>query len=160
MFAVIGATPTRSSNPRWTRAWKCGATVTLDDSANPDAWLRRAEKNLAHAAAPMGEGVETECYYAQQAAEMAVKAVYVAVGIPHPHSHDIGELLDGLKERGVSVPDAVNAADDLTMHAARSRYPGVTNATENDRVEAVRLARAALDWAKIESARQRGKVNE
>ena len=134
--------------------------MTLDDSANPQAWLGRAEKNLAHADAPMGEGVETECYYAQQAAELAVKAVYVAAGIPHPHSHDIGELLDGLKERGFSVPDAVSAADELTVHAARSRYPGVTNATENDRVEAVRLARAALDWAKTEAARRRGAGGE
>ena len=130
--------------------------MTLNDSANPDAWIQRAEKNLAHADSPMGEGVETECYYAQQAAEMAVKAVYVSAGIPHPYSHDIGELLDGLKARGISAPEEVCAADELTVHAARSRYPGVTNATEKDRVEAVRLARAALDWAQSEIARRRG----
>ena len=58
--------------------------MTFKDSTDPDAWLRRAEKNLAHADAPMGGG------------EM-------------------------------------------------------TNATEKDRVEAVRLVRAALDWTKSRS---------
>ena len=131
--------------------------MTFDDSTDPDAWLRRAERNLAHADAPMGEeGVETECFYAQQAAEMAVKAVYVAAKIPHPYTHDIGELLLGLEKRGVFIPDGVGETDQLTLYAARSRYPGATNAVETDRVEAVRLARAALDWAKTEIARQRG----
>ena len=36
----------------------------------------------------------------------------------------------------------------------------MTNATEKDRVEAVRLARAALDWAKAEVIRQRGGTDE
>ena len=135
--------------------------MTFKDSTDPDAWLRRAEKNLAHADAPMGGGeMEPECFYAQQAAEMAVKAAYVAAGIPHPYIHDIGELLDGLEARGFSVPDAVKEADDLTVYAAISRYSNATNATEKDRVEAVRLARAALDWAKSEVIRQRGGTDE
>ena len=120
----------------------------------PDAWLRPAKQYLAHANAPMGAGdVETECFYARQAAEMAVKAVYVASEIPHPDTCNIGELLRGLKARGVSMPDEMSATVKLTAY---SRYPGATNAVETDRVEAVRLARAALDWAKTEIARQRG----
>ena len=135
--------------------------MTFKDSTDPDAWLRRAESNFAHANAPMSRGgAETECFYAQQAAEMAVKAVYVAAETAHPYTHDIGELLDGLKDLDFSVPDAVNAARQLTVYAAISRYPGVTNATEKDRVEAVRLARAALDWAKSEVIRQRGGMDE
>ena len=81
---------------------------------------------------------------------MAVKAVYVAMKIPHPYTHEIRELLEGLEQQGVSVPEDVRAADELTVHAVVSRYPGTTNATEKDRVKAVRLARAVLNWAKGE----------
>ena len=124
--------------------------MTFDESANPDAWLRRAEANLTRTGSPADEYAEIECFHAQQAAEMAVKAVYVAMKIPHPYTHEIRELLDGLQREGVFVPDAVWDADDLTVHAVISRYPGATNATEKDRVKAVRLARAVLNWAREE----------
>ena len=119
------------------------------DSTDPDAWLRYAERNFAHAEMRPGKGsAEVECFCAQQAAEMAAKAVYVAMKIPHPRVHDIGKLLDGLKQRGVAVPDAVDAADNLSVYGVSFRPP--TNATEKEHVEAVRLARAVLNWAKGE----------
>ena len=124
--------------------------MTFDESVNPDAWLRRAEANLTHTGSPAGEYAGIECFHAQQTAEMAVKAVYVAMKIPHPYTHEISELLEGLERQGVSVPEDVRAADGLTVHAVVSRYPGTTNATEKDRVKAVRLARAVLNWAKGE----------
>ena len=125
--------------------------MTFDESTDPDAWLGRAEDNFAHADTPMGKrDAGTECFCAQQAAEMAVKAVYVVMKIPHPYTHEIRELLEGLEQQGVSVPEDVRAADGLTVHAVVSRYPGTTNATEKDRVKAVRLARAVLNWAKGE----------
>ena len=124
--------------------------MTFDESVNPDAWLRRAEANLKRTGSPADEYAEIECFHAQQTAEMAVKAVYVAMKIPHPYTHEIRELLNGLRREGVFVPDAVWEADGLTVHAVISRYPGVVNATEKDRVKAVRLARAVLNWAKGE----------
>ena len=134
--------------------------MTFDESADPDAWIGRAEENFAYADPPVsGVGVDVACHLAQMTAELAMKAVYVAANIPHPYTHEIGELLDGLEARGVSIPDEVSAADKLTVYAAHSRYPGVTNATEADRVEAVRLARLTLEWARAEVARRRDKAD-
>ena len=47
---------------------------------SPEDWLARAEGNLAIASAPLPEGAfyEDLCFHAQQAAEKALKAAYLA----------------------------------------------------------------------------------
>ena len=128
-----------------------------DERAEADAWIRRAGGFLAHAETPLAEDPEVECYLAQQAAEMAVKAVFIARGIPHPHIHNLEELLGELERRGIAIPDEVDDAADLTDYAIETRYADVESEqpviSEADRQEAARLARVALEWAKGEIAR-------
>ena len=129
----------------------------LDKRAAANVWLRRAEGFLVHAGTALAEDPEVECFAAQQAAEMAVKAVFLAHGIPHPHTHDIAELLGALERRGFVIPDEIDDADSLTDYATETRYAGVKQeqspVSEEDRVEAARAARAVLEWAKAEIAR-------
>ena len=128
-----------------------------DERAEADAWIRRAGGFLAHAETPLAEDPEVECYLAQQAAEMAVKAVFIARGLSHPHIHDMGELLRQLEKRGGPIPDEVDDAIELTDYAIETRYADVESEqpviSEADRQEAARLARVALEWAKSEIAR-------
>lgn len=84
------------------------------------------------------------CYLAQQAAEKAIKAVYVYRGLEPPRIHEISVLLSGIDD----VPDHVAHAVDLSEYIVSTRYPGdVPDATAADRDEAVELARAVVAWA-------------
>ena len=134
--------------------------MRFDRRAVADAWIRRAEGHLAHAAAPLSKDPEVECFSAQRAAEMAVKAVFIARGFSHPYIHDIAELLGALEREGVAIPDEVDDAADLTDYATKTGYPGLERQeeplSERDREEAARLARAVLEWAKGEIARAGG----
>ena len=119
----------------------------------PRAWIQHAETELGHARAPIGDALAVECFHAHQAAEKSVKAVYVARQIPFTYTHDIEKLLDGLRERGIAVPDAVKEAEDLTIYATGTRYPDSEPVSAKEHKEAVRIAAAVLEWAKSEIAR-------
>ncbi len=114
-------------------------------------WLARAEGKLALAQAPLPpQGfLEDLCFFTQQAAELALKAVYQQHGWMFPFTHDLAKLLDGLQQNGVSIPAAVQDADQLSVYAVQTRYPGtyapVTEAEWND---AVTIAQAVIAWAK------------
>ena len=129
----------------------------VDRKAAASAWIRRAANNLTLADAGLSTDPEVECFLAQQAAEMAVKAVFLARGVLHPRTHNIAELLKGLERMGVSIPDEVDDAADLTDYATDTRYADVEQTRETvspaERREAVRLARIVLEWAKAEIAR-------
>jgi HEPN domain-containing protein len=61
---------------------------------DPREWLNRAQSNLARAQKPLaGAYLEDFCFDAQQAAEKAVKAVFIAHGLTFPYIHDLGRLL-------------------------------------------------------------------
>ena len=122
----------------------------------PRAWIQHAETELAHARSPMGEALAVECFHAHQAVEKAVKAVYVSRQIAFPFVHDIKRLLDGLRERGFVIPDAIQAAEDMTIYATETRYPDAESVTVKEHAEAVRIATAVLEWAKGEIARAGG----
>ena len=89
-------------------------------------WLQRANGKLVLAQQPLPPGgfFEDLCFFTQQAAELAIKAVYQKQGWRFPFVHDLGRLLDGLQDQGMTVPPDVQAADALTMYAAETRYPG------------------------------------
>ena len=56
-----------------------------DDASNPLAWMKRAHSNLTRAklfADDPGVLYEDCCFDAQQAAEKAIKALLVQLGIP------------------------------------------------------------------------------
>jgi len=85
------------------------------------------------------------CFHAQQAAEKAIKAVYVDRRVEYAYIHDIQTLLDTLP---VDVPEDVWAASALTRYADVARYPRIGPAPDQAQVtEAVQLARTVVEWA-------------
>ncbi len=59
---------------------------------DPREWLNRAQSNLARAVGPLpGAYLEGFCFDAQQAAEKAIKAVFMARGLTFPYIHDLAD---------------------------------------------------------------------
>jgi len=117
---------------------------------SPSDWLRRARSDLALAKAPLPSGAlyEDLCFHAQQAAEKAIKAVYRTREREFRYTHDLPELLEGLVRHGVTVPEAVREAEDLTDFAWHARYPGPAEpVTEAEYHCAVVLAERVVEWA-------------
>jgi HEPN domain-containing protein len=117
---------------------------------SPREWLKRANGDLALASAPLPPGgfYEDLCFHAQQAAEKALKAIYLDRGWTFRYVHDVEKLLTGLRENGLKVPGTVGQAVLLTGYAFEARYPGLGEpVTEGDHKRALRLARAVLRWA-------------
>jgi HEPN domain-containing protein len=92
---------------------------------DPREWLRRARSNLAHALSRNPEVcLEDLCFDAQQAAEKAIKAVFVARGEHFPFIHDLEQLLQLLERNGLKAPKYVMEAEKLSPFAVITRYPG------------------------------------
>jgi HEPN domain-containing protein len=85
-------------------------------------WLARArgELVLAEASLPQGGYLEDLCFFAQQAAELAVKAVYQHFGWQFRFTHDLGDLIDGSSQRGLTIPAEVQDADHLSVFAVQT----------------------------------------
>lgn len=118
-----------------------------DDNGTAGAWLRYARSDFAAAASPPVPEVlpAVYCFHAQQAAEKAVKAVYVSHGVEFAYIHDIRQLLD---DAPVVVPESVYEAAMLTAYAVITRYPGeLAHLTGQHVADAIDAARAVLDWA-------------
>jgi HEPN domain-containing protein len=108
-----------------------------------------ATSHLAAARTAVGAGIlwEIPCFEAQQAAEKAIKAVLISVGVKPPRVHDIGQLLDLVPP---SVPRAAGVEESrvLTQYAFVTRYPGGgVPVSEGDYRDALGLAEAVVEWA-------------
>ena len=119
---------------------------------DPREWLNRARSNLARAKAVIpGAYLEDLCFDAQQAAEKAVKAVYIHRHLQFPYVHDLARLLYLLEEAGCWIPVAVKEAERLTRFAVEARYPGLGGPMRKSEYRrAVRIAEAVLRWASRE----------
>lgn len=118
---------------------------------DPLEWLNRARSNLEMAKA--GTRLRTvyfedPCFEAQQAAEKAIKAVLLHLGIRFPYIHDLADLLDLIKTAGKKLPKGVQDADRLTRFAVVTRYPGLAEpVTRQDLLRAVKIAENVVRWA-------------
>lgn len=115
-----------------------------------EEWLTRARSDLALAKAPLPDGTlyEDLCFHTQQAAEKALKAVYQRHGWTFRYVHDLKELLAGLREEGLDVPEDLEETARLTSYAFEFRYPGVEESvTEEEYEQAVTLAERVVRWA-------------
>ncbi len=130
--------------------------VERDIPGSPVEWLARAKGDLALARAPLPAGgfYEDLCFHAQQAAEKAIKAVYRRHGWTFRYVHSIEELLTGLRQSGLKVPEQLDESVILTDYAFATRYPGTEEPVSREEYErAVELAEAVLAWAEQEIAR-------
>lgn len=120
---------------------------------SPEDWLARAEGDLAIAGVPLPKGAfyEDLCFHAQQAAEKALKAVYVRHGLRFQYTHDLDELITDLERAGIPIPPEVRDVVVLTAYAWEARYPGVSEpVTKEEHREAVMMAERVVDWARKE----------
>ena len=99
-------------------------------------WLDIAESDLGVARhlfelyRPMP--LEIICYHCQQCAEKALKALYIALGIPGgvPRTHDLSMLLDQMHNFVQIDDDLYDLADTLTPYGTAARYPSGMNFDE------------------------------
>jgi len=113
-------------------------------------WLARAKSDLAIAKTPLPEGAfyEDLCFHAQQAAEKALKAIYQHNEWVFRYTHDLDELISGLKRENIEVPEEIVEADILTRFAWESRYPHLgEQVSEEEYREATHQAEIVLAWA-------------
>ena len=115
---------------------------------DPREWLNRAKSNLALAKSRVpGAYLEDLCFEAQQAAEKAVKAMLISLGVGYPYVHDLAHLLSMLENAGESIPDSVRKAGELTPYAMFTRYPGSARPiTEREYTAAVETAEVVVQW--------------
>jgi len=118
-------------------------------SGSPADWLRHARSDLELARVGRSERILLEglCFHAQQAAEKALKAALVAMGLRFPKTHSIRALLD-LFPPALAPPPEVEQAARLSDYAVWSRYPGSQEPVgEDEYLEALRLAAAVVHWS-------------
>jgi HEPN domain-containing protein len=120
-----------------------------DRLSEAQKWLKKAKSSLAKAKVGLLFPeilYEDLCFDAQQAAEKALKALFVFQGWPVPRSHDLARLLRKLA-RYYSLPAQVQEAAILTIYAVTTRYPGTwETVTEEDWQRAVAAAEATVNW--------------
>ena len=94
--------------------------------------------------------------WAQQAAELYLKGLHLALTGLHPYTHDLVELLDSLKDLELVPPeDLYLYADALTPHYTMSRYPGRKPVTYNRGLaeRCIKYAKEIIKWVKKEAAK-------
>ncbi len=116
-------------------------------------WLHQADADLRLARHALeGESYEWSCFAAQQAAEKAVKAVFIHHGM-EAWGHTVSSLLASLREQ-VEVPDRlIESAKLLDKHYIPTRYPNGFDAgaptdfyTEGEASTAVSHARGIIEF--------------
>jgi HEPN domain-containing protein len=119
---------------------------------SPQQWLQFAEGDLRLAELASRDRMiqpQLACFHAQQAAEKAIKAVFVLHGASFPYTHNIEHLLALAERNGISFPAAVGEAGVLTPYAAEARYPGPwPEVSESELQEALRIASEVVEWAR------------
>lgn len=109
-------------------------------------WMRQAEADLRHAEHASEDGdFEWSCFASQQAAEKALKAVFLGRG-GEAWGHTLTVLVGNLRGQ-LPVPDGlVDAAKRLDKHYIPTRYPnGFDEGAPTDFYTADEAARAITD---------------
>jgi HEPN domain-containing protein len=95
-----------------------------------------------------GENLEDLCFDAQQAAETAIKAVFICRRERFPFIHDLDDLLQRLERNGFKISKYVREAHKISRFAVVTRYPDrVGPVTRREYRRAVRIATGVLVWA-------------
>lgn len=112
--------------------------------------LRKAREDLDALTklAPDGDTADAIVgFHAQQAVEKALKAVLAAFGEDFPWTHDLRYLIERLGDVEIPLPSSLHEVRVLAPWAVEFRY-GETIDDPLDRVQALALAKEAVEWAK------------
>lgn len=117
-------------------------------------WMEYAENDLAVAKHLFNtfhpKPLEIVCYHCQQAAEKAIKAVYIEREIPGglPRKHDLSFLLEQMKHHAAVTETLLDHADELNAYGVVVRYPNEIRMDERKATLALGYAQDILAWAK------------
>lgn len=118
-----------------------------DPSFDASRWFRFAEEDLLTAVAcVLDQDVPPRqaCYFAQQAAEKALKACLIACGRDYPRSHDLNYLRTLLPPQW-RVHETHSSLAELTEWLVEARYPGDwPDATEAEARSTIETATGVL----------------
>ncbi|MGL1892245.1 MAG: HEPN domain-containing protein [Spirochaetaceae bacterium] len=120
----------------------------MDKSIDPKEWLNRAYGCLLRARKPIEEGMYYEdfCYDCQQAAEKALKALIVRLGLDLHRTHSFRKLLNELTKR-IIIPESIFDVLKIEVYAVTTRYPDdFIEVSENEYREALEIAQRVYDW--------------
>lgn len=90
------------------------------------AWLDKAWKDIVMARMAVERGEEfadMASFHAQQAAEKALKAYLIWLGIEFPKTHVLGQLLDLIGSQDDSLENLRDRLEVITAFAVETRYP-------------------------------------
>lgn len=117
-------------------------------------WFEYAERDLGVAQFLFKNYLPTPyeniCYQCQQAAEKALKALYLFLQIPGgiPRTHDLSLLMDQMRKR-VEIDDLLyDMADELTPYGTASRYPGDLFYEADGTRKALQASEMIVAWVK------------
>lgn len=107
-------------------------------------WVEFAEDNLRFAKHGLTLSTSVPyrliAYHAQQCAEKYLKAYLVSRMVDFPHTHNIGYLLEVIRE-GTSWMLELEDAEYLTTFSVTTRYPGIDKpVTKEEAITAIQLA--------------------
>jgi HEPN domain-containing protein len=120
-------------------------------------WMEKAldDLEIAEEILPNHPGGST--FHSQQAAEKALKALLIAIGMRPPKTHRIELLLELLEREGIKTDEIRHSKpENLSDYAVEARYPDFEEEpTEEEAHEALKIAREVVEWAQNE-LRKRG----
>ncbi|MCP4247966.1 MAG: HEPN domain-containing protein [bacterium] len=122
-------------------------------------WLTQADRNLEQARdSAAAQRHEWACFAAQQAAEMAVKALHLHLG-QEAWGHVVRRLLEELDERAAVPAALLEAARVLDVHYVPTRYPnGHASGAPGEHYgplqsgEAIRYAGQIVEFCRVQMA--------
>ena len=115
-------------------------------------WLELAQGDLRAARSDALEARHV-CFFAQQAAEKALKSLLVYSDIDPPHTHDLNAVLQIMPDTWhVDLEEAELRA--LSQWAVESRYPVVPDPTADQAQEALRQATPIVEVAEAQLKRR------
>lgn len=116
-------------------------------------WLRKAEENLRVAEVTLKEDLYAySCFHAQQAAELALKALTILRKGYQPFTHLLTELASEVSDAASLRLPSAEELRWLQEHYVQSRYPNarLSEYTREEAVKAVEVARRVVDEVKRE----------
>jgi HEPN domain-containing protein len=115
-----------------------------DARANADRWLAAARDDLESARYLASGGRHAPaCFFSQQAAEKAVKALHYGQGARSVIGHNVRALVEKLSPRDPRVDALIDAARELDLFYVPTRYPnGLDGGTPAEAFSAAQSARA------------------
>lgn len=115
------------------------------ENLDPVAWIKRAKYDLKAAEHDAeGELFDHAVFWCQQAAEKALKAVYIKKFSKLLKIHELVYLARAIG----APPELLNLCEDLNPYYIQTRYPDYEETlSEEEAQKAIRIAEKVVKWA-------------